>query len=75
MTYKTILDILLKMITDGELTAKQASNIMDAHENEKAEWRNRIISAVNEAYTAGQKHDPIAKSELINAIIAGRLDA
>lgn len=75
MTYKTIPSILLKMVTDGELTTKQAANIRDAHENERAEWRNRIISAVNEAYTAGQRHDPIAKAELVNAIIAGRRDA
>lgn len=39
------------------------------------EWRNRIISAVNEAYTAGQKHDPIGKVEIVNQIIAGRWDA
>lgn len=75
MTYKTIPDILLKMVTDGELTTKQAAIVRDAHENERAEWRNRIISAVNEAYTAGQKHDPIGKQEIINQIIAGRWDA
>lgn len=74
MTYKTIPDILLKMVTDGELTTKQAANIRDAHENERAEWRNRIISAVSEAYAAGQKHDPIAKAELINHIIGGGYD-
>ena len=74
MTYKTVPAILLKMVTDGELTTKQAANIRDAHENEKAEWRNRIISAVNEAYTAGQKHDPIAKAGLIDHIIGGGYD-
>ena len=74
MTYKTVPSILLKMVTNGELTTKQAANIRDAHENERAEWRNRIISAVNEAYTAGQRHDPIAKAELISAVIGGRLD-
>ena len=74
MTYKTVPSILLKMVTDGELTTKQAANIRDAHENERAEWRNRIISAVNEAYTAGQKHDPIGKAELVDQIIAGRWD-
>lgn len=75
MTYKTIPDILLKMVTDGELTTKQAAIVRDAHENEKAEWRNRIISAVSEAYAAGQKHDPIGKQEIVNQIIAGRWDA
>lgn len=75
MTYKTIPDILLKMVTDGELTTKQAAIVRDAHENERAEWRNRIISAVSVAYTAGQKHDPIGKQEIVNQIIAGRWDA
>jgi len=75
MTYKTVPSILLKMVTDGELTTKQATNIRDAHENERAEWRNRIISAVSEAYTAGQRHDPIAKAEIVNQIITGRWDA
>jgi len=74
MTYKTIPDILLKMVTSGELTTKQAAIVRDAHENERAEWRNHIIFAVNEAYTAGQKHDPIAKTELINHIIGGGFD-
>ncbi len=75
MIYKTVPSILLKMVTNGELTTKQAANIRDAHENERAEWRNHIIFAVNEAYTAGQKHDPIAKTEIVNQIITGRWDA
>ena len=74
-TYKTVPEALLKMVTSGELTTKQTAFVRDAHECEKAGWRNSIISAVNEAYSMGQRHDPIGKQEIINAVIAGRWDA
>ncbi len=74
-SYKTVPEALLKMVTSGELTTKQTAFVRDAHENEKAEWRNNLISVVNEAYSMGQKRDPIGKQELVNAIIAGRWDA
>lgn len=74
-TYKTVPEALLKMVTSGELTTKQTAFVRDAHENEKAEWRNNLITVANLAYSAGQKHDPIGKQEIINAVIAGRWDA
>ena len=49
-------------------TDEQLAHIRDAFELDCQEWRNK-------AYSAGQKHDPIGKQEIINQIIAGRWDA
>ena len=73
-TYRTLAGLLFAMVTNGELTNKQAQNFRDAYENEKAIWRNNLISAVNRAYEYGQRHDPIGRGELINEIIGGQYD-
>jgi hypothetical protein len=54
---------------------EQLRHIRDMVEETRQEWRNSLISVVNEAYSMGRKHDPIGKQELVNAIIAGRWDA
>lgn len=74
MIYKTVPAILLKMVTEGELTTKQAASIRDAHENERAEWRSQLIEVCNAAYEAGRKRDPIARGEIILSIVNGGCD-
>ena len=54
---------------------EQLAHIKDMVEETRQEWRNNLITVANLAYKAGQKHDPIGKQELVNAIIAGRWDA
>ena len=56
-------------------TDEQLAHIKDMVEETRQEWRNNLITVANLAYAAGQKHDPIGKQELVNAIIAGRWDA
>ncbi len=74
MTYKTVPSILLKMMTDGELTTKQAASIRDAHENERAEWRNKLLQVMGMGYEYGQRGDLISKSRLTADIITGGYD-
>jgi hypothetical protein len=74
MTYKTVPSILLKMATNGELTTKQAANIRDAHENERAEWRNKLLQVMSMGYEYGQRGDLISKSRLTADIITGGHD-
>ena len=66
---------MAKVTTEVKFSDEQLAHIRDMVEETRQEWRNNLISAVNEAYSMGQKHDPIGKQELVNAIIAGRWDA
>ena len=74
MIYKTVPAVLLKMVTEGELTTKQATDIRDAHENERAEWRSKLIEICNMAYEVGRKQDPITRGEIILNIVNGGWD-
>lgn len=56
-------------------TDEQLAHIRDAFELDCQEWRNNLITVANLAYSAGKKHDPIGKQEIVNQIIAGRWDA
>ena len=66
---------MAKVTMEVKFSDEQLRHIRDMVEETRQEWRNSLISAVNAAYEAGRQHDPIAKGELINAIIAGRWDA
>lgn len=66
---------MAKATMEVKFSDEQLAHIRDAFELDCQEWRNNLITVVNLAYSAGQKHDPIGKQELINQIIAGRWDA
>lgn len=66
---------MAKVTMEVKFSDEQLAHIRDMVEETRQEWRNSLISVVNEAYLAGQKHDPIGKQEIINQIIAGRWDA
>ena len=66
---------MAKVTMEVKFSDEQLRHIRDMVEETRQEWRNNLISVVNEAYAMGQKHDPIGKQELVNAIIAGRWDA
>ena len=66
---------MAKAPMEVKFSDEQLRHIRDMVEETRQEWRNSLISVVNAAYSAGQKHDPIGKQELVNAIIAGRWDA
>ena len=66
---------MAKATMEVKFSDEQLRHIRDMVEETRQEWRNSLISAVNAAYEAGQKHDPIGKQELVNQIIAGRWDA
>lgn len=73
--YKTVTDILLRMVASGELTKKQTLDIRDAHENEKAEWRSRMVKVAGLSYEAGRKHDTMERKAIIDDIVGGGFDA
>ena len=66
---------MAKATMEVKFSDEQLRHIRDMVEETCQEWRNNLIAVVNLAYSAGQKHDPIGKQELVNAIIAGRWDA
>ena len=66
---------MAKAPMEVKFSDEQLRHIRDMVEETRQEWRNSLISVVNEAYSMGQKHDPIGKQEIVNAIIAGRWDA
>ena len=66
---------MAKVTMEVKFSDEQLRHIRDMVEETRQEWRNNLITVVNLAYSAGQKHDPIGKQELINQIIAGRWDA
>lgn len=66
---------MAKATMEVKFSDEQLRHIRDMVEETRQEWRNNLITVVNLAYSAGQKHDPIGKQELVNAIIAGRWDA
>ena len=66
---------MAKAPMEVKFSDEQLRHIRDMVEETRQEWRNNLITVVNLAYSAGQKHDPIGKQELINQIIAGRWDA
>ena len=72
--YKTVTDILLRMVASGELTKKQTLDIRDAHENEKAEWRSRMVKVASLAYEAGRKHDTRERKAIVDDIVSGGFD-
>ena len=65
---------MAKATMEVKFSDEQLRHIRDMVEETRQEWRNNLITVVNLAYSAGQKHDPIGKQELVNAIIAGRWD-
>lgn len=66
---------MAKVTMEVKFSDEQLRHIRDMAEETRQEWRNNLITVVNLAYSAGQKHDPIGKQEIINQIIAGRWDA
>ena len=66
---------MAKVTMEVKFSDEQLAHIRDMVEETCQEWRNNLIAVVNLAYSAGQKHDPIGKQEIINQIIAGRWDA
>lgn len=72
--YKTVTDILLRMVASGELTKKQTLDIRDAHENEKAEWRSRMVKVAGLSYEAGRKHDTMERKAIVDDIVSGGFD-
>lgn len=66
---------MAKATIEVKFSDEQLRHIRDMVEETRQEWRNNLITVVNLAYSAGQKHDPIGKQEIINQIIAGRWDA
>ena len=66
---------MAKVTMEVKFSDEQLRHIRDMVEEARQEWRNNLISVVNEAYSMGQRHDPIGKQELVNQIIAGRWDA
>ena len=66
---------MAKAPMEVKFSDEQLRHIRDMVEETRQEWRNNLITVVNLAYSAGQKHDPIGKQELVNQIIAGRWDA
>ena len=66
---------MAKVTMEVKFSDEQLRHIRDMVEETRQEWRNNLITVVNLAYSAGQKHDPIGKQELVNQIIAGRWDA
>ena len=66
---------MAKVAMEIRFSDEQLRHIRDMVEETRQEWHNNLITVVNLAYSAGQKHDPIGKQEIINAIIAGRWDA
>ena len=66
---------MAKATMEVKFSDEQLRHIRDMVEETRQEWRNNLITVVNLAYSAGQKHDPIGKQEIINQIIAGRWDA
>lgn len=66
---------MAKVTMEVKFSDEQLRHIRDMVEETRQEWRNNLITVVNLAYSAGQKHDPIGKQEIINQIIAGRWDA
>lgn len=66
---------MAKATMEVKFSDEQLRHIRDMVEETCQEWRNNLITVVNLAYSAGQKHDPIGKQEIINQIIAGRWDA
>ena len=65
---------MAKATMEVKFSDEQLRHIRDMVEETRQEWRNNLITVVNLAYSAGQKHDPIGKQEIVNAIIAGRWD-
>ena len=72
--YKTIGELLLEMVSKGELTKRQLQRFTDAQENERAEWRNQMIKVANIAYDAGRKHDVSERQALVDDIVGGGFD-
>jgi hypothetical protein len=72
--YKTVTDILLRMVASGELTKKQTLDIRDAHENERAEWRSKMVKVAGLAYEAGRKHDTMERKAIVDYIVSGVFD-
>lgn len=66
---------MAKATMEVKFSDEQLKHIRDMVEETRQEWRNSLITVANLAYSAGQKHDPIGKQEIINQIIAGRWDA
>jgi len=66
---------MAKVTMEVKFSDEQLRHIRDMVEETRQEWRNNLITVANLAYSAGQKHDPIDKQEIVNAIIAGRWDA
>ena len=66
---------MAKVTMEVKFSDEQLRHIRDMVEETRQEWRNNLITVANLAYSAGQKHDPIGKQELVNQIIAGRWDA
>ena len=66
---------MTKVTMEVKFSNEQLRHIRDMVEETRQEWRNNLITVVNLAYSAGQKHDPIGKQEIVNQIIAGRWDA
>ena len=72
--YKTVTDILLRMVASGELTKKQTLDIRDAHENERAEWRSKMVKVAGLSYEAGRKHDTMERKAIVDDIVSGGFD-
>ena len=73
-TYKTINDALHILLECETISKVDMRMVLDAHENEKAEWRNKMLKIAGIAYEAGRKFSWNEFEALKTDVIKGGFD-